>query len=222
MKSISPLAPSMAGCCKTLRPAGSSTHPITPARPVRNTTAYKRRPLAQPSAAAMESSCGVSRFMGPGSRDEPRRLALVEEGLNAFLALVARTDVGDAAGGGVAKLWVDGQAGNLLHEGLARTHGPRSVGDDGGHDLVDFDVQFVGGTKRVHETERLRLRRTEPLGRHEIATRCLLAEGANHVRADRCRQETELRFAQAEVGGIRGDEDVAHRRQPHATGVAIA
>ena len=58
--SIKPLAVSISGCCNTVRPPGSSTQPRRPAMPVRNTTAYRRRPLAQPSAAAIASSWGVS------------------------------------------------------------------------------------------------------------------------------------------------------------------
>ena len=58
--SINPLAMSTAGCCSTDSPEGSAIQPAAPARPVRNTTAYRRSPLAQPSAAASASRLGMS------------------------------------------------------------------------------------------------------------------------------------------------------------------
>jgi hypothetical protein len=68
--------------------------------PVRNTAAYRRKPLAQPSAAASASSCGVSIRMAERrpwlSREQPVRLALAQEGLHAFAPFVAGADVGDA------------------------------------------------------------------------------------------------------------------------------
>ena len=81
------------------RAAGRSSPGSRPA-PVRNTAAYRRRPLAQPSAAASASSCGVStrlreRVHGQLS-SAARRLALLQEGLHAFAAFVAGADVGDA------------------------------------------------------------------------------------------------------------------------------
>jgi hypothetical protein len=58
--SSTPLAISRAGCCKTARPGGSAIQPACPAAPTRNTTAYRRKPLAQPSAAASASRLGRS------------------------------------------------------------------------------------------------------------------------------------------------------------------
>ena len=64
-KSIRPAAPMTTGCASTWRSPGSVTQPSQPARPVRNTTAYRRRPLAQPRTAAMATSWVRSRFIAP-------------------------------------------------------------------------------------------------------------------------------------------------------------
>ncbi len=42
------------------RPGGNGIQPSTPIMPTRNTTAYNRKPLAQPSAAASASRLGMS------------------------------------------------------------------------------------------------------------------------------------------------------------------
>ena len=60
MNIMKPLAASTAGCRSRCRPAGSAIQSAAPMAPTRNTTAYKRTPLAQPSAAASASSCGMS------------------------------------------------------------------------------------------------------------------------------------------------------------------
>ena len=59
MSAAGPTAAS--GCCSRCRPGAARPSPKWPARPVRNTAAYRRRPLAQPSAAARATSCAVSR-----------------------------------------------------------------------------------------------------------------------------------------------------------------
>src|SRR5438093_8169278 len=111
--------------------------------PVRNTTAYSRSPLAQPSAAATESSCGVSRFMTRPSLRNPTRRPLVEERLHAFLALVAGADVGDAARRVIAQAGVDGSAGDVLNQLLAGAHGHRPVGRDRARQVGDLGIELV-------------------------------------------------------------------------------
>ena len=58
--SMKPLTISTSGCCSTARPGGSGIQPSTPIMPTRNTTAYNRKPLAQPSAAASANRLGMS------------------------------------------------------------------------------------------------------------------------------------------------------------------
>src|SRR3990167_6413820 len=60
--SMKPLTISTSGCCSIARPGGMGTQPSTPIMPTRNTTAYNRKPLAQPSAAASASRLGMSSF----------------------------------------------------------------------------------------------------------------------------------------------------------------
>src|SRR6185369_6778612 len=109
-RSISPLAPRTIGEARMWRSPGRWTQPSQPARPVRKTTAYRRSPLAQPSAAAIATSCVRSSCM---SRVLPRRLALVEEALDAFAAFGADADVGDPARRVGAQLGVDRAPGDV-------------------------------------------------------------------------------------------------------------
>jgi hypothetical protein len=51
----------------------------------------------------------------------------------------------------------------------------------------------------MDEADAQRFRRVEPLGGDEVAARGLLAHRANHIRADRRRQQAQARFGQAEV-----------------------
>src|SRR6185436_1634127 len=208
MKSISPLAPRTIGDARTSRSPGSGTQPSQPARPVRKTTAYRRSPLAQPSAAAIATSCVRSSCM---SRVLPRRLALVEEALDAFAAFGADADVGDPARRIGAQLGVDRAPGDVAHELLAGARRERRIGDDRIDDAADDGVDLAGGADLVGEAARLRLRRAEPLGGDEPAPRRLLAHRADDVRADRRRQEAEPRFAERERDTLGDDADVAHR-----------
>ena len=70
--------------------------------------------------------------------------------------------------------------------------------------------------------QRLRLGGAEALGGDEVASRRLLAEGADDVRADRRRQQAEARFAERERHAVGDDADVAHRGEAQAAGVAVA
>src|SRR3989344_3336167 len=60
--SMKPLTISTSGCCSSARPGGRGIQPSTPIMPTRNPTAYNRKPLAQPSAAASASRLGMSSF----------------------------------------------------------------------------------------------------------------------------------------------------------------
>ena len=57
---MNPLPANMAGCWSMCKPEGSGIQPRLPAKPVMNTTRYKRSPLAQPMAAAKAINCAMS------------------------------------------------------------------------------------------------------------------------------------------------------------------
>src|SRR6185295_18857169 len=218
-RSISPLAPRTIGVARMWRSPGSWTQPSRPARPVRKTTAYRRSPLAQPSAAAIATSCVRSSCM---SRLLPRGLAFVEKALDAFAAFGTDADVGDPPRRLGAQLRIDLAAGDVADELLARARRERRVGDDRIDDPAHDRVDRVGGADLVREAARLRLGGAEALGGDEPAPRRLLAHRADDVRADRRRQEAEPCLAEREGDALGDDADVAHRGDAQAAGVAVA
>ena len=146
----------------------------------------------------------------------------MQEGLHAFAPLGAGADVGNAARGVVAHGCVDRATGHVFHELLASLHGRRAVGHDRGHGVRDLGVQRLGRGQFMHEAQRMRLRGAEALCRGEVAARGLFTQRAHHIRPDGGGQQAEPGFAQAEVRCVGRHQHVAHRRQTHAAGVAVA
>ena len=71
----------------------------------------------------------------------------------------------------------------------------------------------------MHETDAIGLRRVESLGGEKVAMCHALAHRANQIRADRCRDQTELRFRHAELDAGRGYRNVACGNEAQAARV---
>ncbi len=152
----------------------------------------------------------------------PRGRALLEEGAHALATLLAGADVGDATRGVVAQAGANVLAGHVLHEALAGLDRLGAVGPQGRHDALDLGIELAGRADLVDEAHAMGLGRIEALGGDEVAPGGLLAHRADHVGTDGARQQAELRLGQAEVHALGRHQHVAHRRQPHAAGIAVA
>src|SRR4051794_17321441 len=100
-------------------------------------------------AAASASSCGMSSaFMAVlswlSAGGEPARLALLQEGLHALAAFVARTDVGDALDRLRDERVVDLAAGHVSDQLLAGAHGGGAGAGERLDEFVDLGVERVG------------------------------------------------------------------------------
>ena len=204
-----PLAPSIKGCCSSCRPEGRSTQPMKPAMPVRKTTAYSRSPLAQPRPAAIAISCVVSRFMA--SLCSQAGLRLLRKACTPSRPSVAGADVGDAA------RRVGTQRGRDRH--ARRRPAPaacRRARPSGRWRPARRRSRrpWRRAHRRAHTSctkpSALRLGRAEALGGHEVAPRRLLAQRADHIRADGGRQQAEPGLAQAEVHATSAATSTSH------------
>ena len=196
-----------------------------------NSTAYRRMPLAQPSAAASAISCQTSNCSSPliarhsfalrhprrrgAARGTPRRLRALPatRGRAAMRSTVsAITAVVDAAARATARI----SALALRLRRAARRPAARRAASSrrssmasAGHDVVDEpDAQRLGGG--------------EALGGQEVAPRLPRADRLDHVRADGRRDQPELRLGQRERRLLRGDRDVAAGDEAHAAAVGRA
>src|SRR4051812_7111412 len=112
--------------------------------PTRNTVAYSRMPLAQPMAPASASSCGVpTKWLSESmaGSQQPVRLALLQERLHAFPALVADADVRDGLRRPVDEAGRQLVAGHVVQQLLARLHGGGAVLHQHSGELVHLSVQ---------------------------------------------------------------------------------
>src|SRR5438105_938066 len=102
-------------------------------------------PLAHASAPASASNCGVS-IAWPNesissARQQPVRLALAQERLDAFAAFVARADLGDVLDRALDQSVVDLLARDVLHQRLAGLDGRRAAGDERLRDVAHLRVE---------------------------------------------------------------------------------
>ena len=74
----------------------------------------------------------------------------------------------------------------------------------------------------MHHAHGMRLRSRKSLSSHHVALRSLRPHGAQHIRADGAGQQTQARFRQTEGHVVGCNQHIAHRRQAHAAGVAVA
>src|SRR5436190_19542763 len=130
----------------------------------------------------------------------PGRLALLEEGGDAFLAFGRGADLGDAACRIGLERAVDRPARHLADQ----VFDARMRFAAGGKQMLDEPINGGVQLRRRHErreqADAQRLGGIEYFSSEEITARGARADGAHDVRADRGRREAELRLG---VAGLR-------------------
>src|SRR3989440_9395408 len=148
----------------------------------------------------------------------PGGLALLEERGDAFLAFRRDADLGDAPRGLGDQRFIGRMQRHLADQLLNLAVGLASSGEEMLQKRLNGRIQFRGQHDCREQAEALRFARVEDLRAQEIAPRSALADGADHVGADRRRREAELRLGETELRVRRAEGDVARGDKPGAAG----
>src|SRR5437764_8760253 len=129
----------------------------------------------------------------------PGRLALLEEGGDAFSSLGRGADLGDAARGIGLERAVDRPCGHLADQVFDARMRFAAAGKQMLDEPIDGGVQLRRRHERREHADAQRLGGVEYFSGEEITARGARADGAHGVRAARGRREAGLRFAGAET-----------------------
>ena len=152
----------------------------------------------------------------------PCRAPLAEKCRHAFLRFGRRAHPRDARCGVRDHAIVDRAMRDRANQRLCLCLRVRAGLDERAEQFIDPIVESVLQHDVVHETDAVGLGSVESLRGEKVTPRHPRADRFDHVRTDRRRDKTELRFRQRERRILRRDGDVAARDEPHTSAVGCA